>query len=47
MNLAKLAIDNKATSYFTVFLLVAAGVASFFELGQLEDPEFTIKTAVV
>ena len=24
-----------------------AGVASFFGLGQLEDPEFTVKTAVI
>ncbi len=47
MNFAKLAIDNRATSYFAVVLLVAAGIAGFFQLGQLEDPEFTIKTAVV
>ncbi len=47
MNLAKLAIDNRATSYFAVVLLVAAGIAGFFQLGQLEDPDFTIKTAVV
>lgn len=47
MNLAKIAIDNKATSYFAVVVLVAAGIAGFFSLGQLEDPEFTIKTAVI
>lgn len=47
MNLAKLAIENKAVSYFAVLLLLVAGTASFFTLGQLEDPAFTIKTAVV
>jgi multidrug efflux pump subunit AcrB len=28
-------------------LLLVAGSASFFQLGQLEDPQFTVKTAVV
>ncbi len=28
-------------------LLVIGGIASFFSFGQLEDPEFTVKTAVV
>ncbi|MCK5308426.1 MAG: efflux RND transporter permease subunit [Zetaproteobacteria bacterium] len=47
MNLAKIAIEKKAVSYFITFLLVVAGIASFFKLGQLEDPEFSIKTAVI
>ncbi len=47
MNLAKLAIDNRAVSYFAVLLLLVAGTASFFTLGQLEDPAFTVKIAVV
>ncbi len=47
MNLAKIAIEKKAVTYFTVFLLVVGGVLSYFQLGQLEDPDFTIKTAVV
>ncbi|MCH7914077.1 MAG: efflux RND transporter permease subunit [Deltaproteobacteria bacterium] len=47
MNLAAVAIEKRAVTYFTVFLVFAAGVAAFFSLGQLEDPEFTIKTAVV
>jgi len=47
MNLAKLAIENRAVSYFAVLLLLVTGTASFFTLGQLEDPAFTIKTAVV
>ena len=47
MNLAKLAIEKKAVTYFSIFLLVVGGVLSYFQLGQLEDPDFTIKTAVV
>ncbi len=47
MNLAKIAIEKKALSYFITFLLVAGGLASFFSLGQLEDPDFSVKTAVI
>lgn len=47
MNLAKIAIEKKAVSYFLTFLLVVGGIASFFSLGQLEDPAFTVKTAVI
>jgi multidrug efflux pump subunit AcrB len=47
VNLAKVAIEKKAVTYFVTFLLVLAGIASFLSLGQLEDPEFSIKTAVI
>jgi multidrug efflux pump subunit AcrB len=47
MNLAALALRNRAVTYFFAALLAIAGTASFFTLGQLEDPEFTVKTAVV
>jgi len=47
VNLAKIAIEKKTVSYFVTFLLVVGGIASFFSLGQLEDPEFSIKTAVI
>ena len=47
MNLAKIAIEKKALSYFITFLLVAGGLASFFSLGQLEDPDYSVKTAVI
>jgi multidrug efflux pump subunit AcrB len=47
MNLAAIAIEKKTVSYFTFFLIFIAGIASFFSLGQLEDPDFTIKTASV
>lgn len=47
MNLARLALENRKVTYFAVFLLVVGGIASFLQLGQLEDPDFTVKTAVV
>ncbi len=47
MNLAAVAIENKTVTYFGVVLLVLAGIASFFSLGQLEDPEYTVKTALI
>ncbi len=47
MNLAKIAIEKKAVTYFVTALLVVAGIASFFALGQLEDPAFSVKTAVI
>ncbi|MCZ6889173.1 MAG: efflux RND transporter permease subunit, partial [Gammaproteobacteria bacterium] len=47
MSLTSTAIENRAVTYFTVVLVAVAGIASFFNLGQLEDPEFTVKTAVI
>ena len=47
MNLAALAIEKRTVTYFVVFLFVLGGIGAFFSLGQLEDPEFTVKTAVI
>ncbi|NQY48119.1 MAG: efflux RND transporter permease subunit [Colwellia sp.] len=47
MNLTELAIENKVVTYFTIVLLSLAGTFAFFSLGQLEDPEFTVKNALV
>jgi multidrug efflux pump subunit AcrB len=46
-NLAEQAIQKKQVTYFIVFMLLVAGCFSFLKLGQLEDPEFTVKTAIV
>ncbi len=46
-SLVEYGIYNKFVSYFICFLLLIGGIASFFALGQLEDPTFTIKTAMV
>jgi multidrug efflux pump subunit AcrB len=47
VNLTEFSIKNRTVIYFTVLLLVLGGIASFSGLGQLEDPEFTVKTAVI
>lgn len=47
MNLAELAIKKRAITQFVVLLLFIAGSYSYFQMGKLEDPEFTLKTAVV
>ncbi|MHC4817963.1 MAG: efflux RND transporter permease subunit, partial [Planctomycetota bacterium] len=47
MNLAPIAVEKQAISWFLVFLVVVGGSASFFQLGWLEDPEFTVKTAAI
>ena len=47
MNLTVFAIKNKTTSYFIAGLLFLAGIAAFNSFGQLEDPDFSVKTAVV
>ncbi len=47
MNLAAIAIEYKAVTYFAILLLFVGGIAGFFSLGQLEDPAFTVKTAVI
>jgi multidrug efflux pump subunit AcrB len=47
MSLPALAIEKKTVTLFVVFLLLGGGIFSYLKLGQLEDPDFTIKTAVV
>ncbi len=47
MNITAFALKNKATTYFVTVLLFIAGIAAFNGLGQLEDPEFSVKTALV
>ncbi|TVO33078.1 efflux RND transporter permease subunit [Vibrio algivorus] len=47
MNFAEYSIKNKVISWLFVLLLLIGGTVSFFKLGQLEFPEFTIKQALV
>lgn len=41
------ALTKRTVTYFATALLFIGGIASYFTLGQLEDPEFTIKSAVI
>ena len=47
MSLTEFAIEKRAISYFAIFLLGVGGAAAFSSLGQLEDPDFSVKTALV
>jgi multidrug efflux pump subunit AcrB len=47
MGLTAFVIRNSAFSYFSTALVLVVGIAAFFNLGQLEDPVFTIKTAII
>ena len=47
MNPAVLAIRNKVFTLFVVAVIAVLGVQSYFNVGWLEDPEFSVKTATV
>ncbi|MDP4984780.1 efflux RND transporter permease subunit [Pseudoalteromonas tunicata] len=47
MSLAQLSIEKKVISWMVTLLLLIGGTFSYLGLGQLEDPEFTLKKAMV
>jgi len=47
MNLAQLSIEKKTISWMFAIILALGGIVSFFQLGQLEFPEFTINKAKI
>ncbi len=47
MNIAELSIKKSVITWVLTILLVVVGGSSFFNLSWLEDPEFTIKEAVI
>ncbi|OOV87476.1 efflux RND transporter permease subunit [Oceanospirillum linum] len=47
MSIAKYFIEKKVSSWMITLILLIGGVISFAKLGQLEDPEFTIKDALI
>ena len=47
MNLAELAIRNRTVTLVLTFVLLGGGLASYQSMSRLEDPEFTIKDALV
>ena len=47
MNITEFAVKNQVVTWLAVFLLLLGGLFSYEKLGKLEDPEFTIKTAVI
>ncbi len=47
MKLIAKVFERSVVTVFSTAVVMLAGVLSYFQLGQLEDPEFTVKTAVV
>ena len=47
MNIARASLRRRTVVLFLCVLTAVAGVAAYFQIGKLEDPAFTIKTAVV
>lgn len=47
MDVAQYFIKNKTSSWLLTLLLLLGGVFSFFNIGKLEDPEYTIKQAII
>jgi len=47
MNIAQATIRGRTFSLIATLALAAAGVYAYFSMGRLEDPEFTIKEALI
>jgi len=47
MDVARYAICKPVNIWVLVLICLVGGVLAFFEMGRLEDPEFTIKEAIV
>ena len=39
-------MNNSVSAWIVTLVLLFVGINSFFKLGQLEDPDFTIKNAI-
>ncbi len=47
MNITKYAIKNPIVTYTLTLFALIGGIVTYLHLGRLEDPEFTIKEAVI
>ncbi len=47
MNAASYSIKNKTVMLVMILIIVVGGAISYLKLGRLEDPDFTIKQAVI
>src|SRR5690606_38292065 len=47
MDFARYAITRPVNIWILVLTCLVGGILAFFEIGRLEDPEFTIKQAIV
>jgi multidrug efflux pump subunit AcrB len=47
VNLPAIALEKRTLTNFLTVLLLLGGIFSYFQLGRLEDPDFTVKRAVI
>lgn len=47
MDVARYAIEKSINTWILILICLVGGVLAFFEIGRLEDPEFTIKEAII
>ena len=47
MDIARASIKRYTVIIFLCLLVMAGGILAYFQIGKLEDPSFTIKTAVI
>ena len=47
MDIARASIDRPLYTWIVILICLLGGIWGFMTLGRLEDPAFTIKTAVV
>ncbi|MDP5032303.1 efflux RND transporter permease subunit [Paraglaciecola sp.] len=47
MDFARYFIKNRTTSWMVTLILLIGGIMAFLEIGRLEDPQFTIKQAMI
>jgi multidrug efflux pump subunit AcrB len=47
MNVGELSVRNSRVLFVAMFIVLVGGVAAYQRLGRLEDPEFTIKEALI
>src|SRR6516164_7594648 len=47
MNLGVASVQSNRVVFFLMFLVIVGGIWSYINIGRLEDPEFTIKEALI
>lgn len=47
MNFGEISVRNDRVVYFAMLMVLVGGIVAYEQLGRLEDPEFTIKEALI
>jgi len=47
VKITEFCLDNQTTTLVLTFVMIVAGLSAYQNMGRLEDPEFTIKDAVI